>query len=211
MRVGGGRRRRSPSSGSRATAAPTSSCRRRFRRLGSPRSRRCAARQTSRRATAAASSRQSTGSRPTSPGSTTGLDFVNGYEADISAADYQHHDGDVLLVGPPLVGRADARAGGRRRLPGAVPARVGREEAARGRPRPARSGLRRDCQAARRRGRQRGWRRRATSCRRCRGRGFRARLEGSPGDPVVFELGLRDAERLLGDPSLARYRYEGLP
>jgi len=43
------------------------------------------------------------------------------------------------------------------------------------------------------------------------GSGFRARLEGSPGDPVVFELGLRDAERLLDDPSLARYRYEGLP
>ena len=33
---------------------------------------------------------------------------------------------------------------------------------------------------------------------------------GAPGDPVVFELGLRDAERLLDDPSLARYRYEGL-
>ena len=43
------------------------------------------------------------------------------------------------------------------------------------------------------------------------GSGFRARLEGSPGDPVVFELGLRDAERLLDDPSVARYRYEGLP
>ena len=43
------------------------------------------------------------------------------------------------------------------------------------------------------------------------GSGFRARLEGSPGDPVVFELGLRDAVRLLDDPSLARFRYEGLP
>ena len=37
------------------------------------------------------------------------------------------------LVGPPLVGRGDAPAGRRRRLPGAVPARVGREEAADGR------------------------------------------------------------------------------
>ena len=42
------------------------------------------------------------------------------------------------------------------------------------------------------------------------GSGFRARLDGAPGDPVVFELGLRDAER-LAEPSVARYRYEGLP
>lgn len=43
------------------------------------------------------------------------------------------------------------------------------------------------------------------------GSGLRARLSGSPGDPVVFELGLEDAERLIRDPDLARYRYEGLP
>jgi hypothetical protein len=43
------------------------------------------------------------------------------------------------------------------------------------------------------------------------GSGFRARLEGSPGDPVVFELGMEDAARLAANPSYARYRYEGLP
>ena len=42
------------------------------------------------------------------------------------------------------------------------------------------------------------------------GLGLRARLAGAPGDPVVFELGLRDAERLLATRRLARYRYEGL-
>ena len=43
------------------------------------------------------------------------------------------------------------------------------------------------------------------------GFGFRARLEGGPGDPVVFEVGEKDAARLADDPARARYRYEGLP
>ena len=130
---------------------------------------------------------------------------MNSYEADISAADYELHNGDVLwwdhrswegeMRQPAVVGAFQA-----------VPAGVGREEATRGRPRPARRGLEVPSSSA------------PTSTRRSKGRrlvlvpgsGFRARLRAPPGT-VVFELGLRDAQRLLDDPSLARYRYEGLP
>lgn len=34
---------------------------------------------------------------------------------------------------------------------------------------------------------------------------------GGAGSPVVFRISLDDAKRLLRDPELARYRYEGLP
>jgi len=40
------------------------------------------------------------------------------------------------------------------------------------------------------------------------GSGFRARVDGAPGDPVTFDVGRETAERLLEDPALARYRYE---
>ncbi len=40
------------------------------------------------------------------------------------------------------------------------------------------------------------------------GRGFRARRDGAR---VVFTLGAEDAPRLAADPSLARFRYQGLP
>jgi len=40
------------------------------------------------------------------------------------------------------------------------------------------------------------------------GRGFSARVEHGR---VVFTLGARDAARLAADPTLARFRYEGLP
>ncbi len=40
------------------------------------------------------------------------------------------------------------------------------------------------------------------------GTGFTARMDG---DRVVFTLGAVDASRLVADPALARYRYEGLP
>ena len=40
------------------------------------------------------------------------------------------------------------------------------------------------------------------------GAAFRARLAGSPGDPVVFELGRDLVDRVLEDPSSVRYRYE---
>lgn len=38
------------------------------------------------------------------------------------------------------------------------------------------------------------------------------RREGAPaGSPVLFRISREDAERLVKDPDLARYRYEGLP
>jgi Domain of unknown function (DUF4430) len=135
--------------------------------------------------------------------------FVNGYEADISAADYELHDGDVLwwdhrswegeMRQPAVVGAfpepflhgwdGKKRPAVVRGPPGEVSEGIAElvgadvNEAGEG----------------------------ANELVLVPGSGFRARFEGSPGDPVVFELGLRDAERLLDDPSLARYRYEGLP
>jgi uncharacterized protein DUF4430 len=135
--------------------------------------------------------------------------FVNGYEADISAADYELHNGDVLwwdhrswegeMRQPAVVGAFPEPFlhgwGGKKR-----PAVV------RGPPGDVSEGIAElvgaDVNEA-----LEG----ANELVLVPGSGFRARLEGSPGDPVVFELGLRDAERLLDDPSLARYRYEGLP
>ena len=135
--------------------------------------------------------------------------FVNGYEADISAADYELHNGDVLwwdhrswegeMRQPAVVGAFPEPFlhgwGGKKR-----PAVV------RGPPGDVSEGIAElvgaDVNAA-----LDG----ANELVLVPGSGFRARLEGSPGDPVVFELGLRDAQRLLDDPSLARYRYEGLP
>jgi len=35
--------------------------------------------------------------------------------------------------------------------------------------------------------------------------------DGAAGSPVVFTISFEDAKRLLKDPELARYRYEGLP
>ena len=135
--------------------------------------------------------------------------FVNGYEADISAADYELHNGDVLwwdhrswegeMRQPAVVGAFPEPFlhgwGGKKR-----PAVV------RGPPGDVSEGIAElvgaDVNEA-----LEG----ANELVLVPGSGFRARLEGSPGDPVVFELGLRDAQRLLDDPSLARYRYEGLP
>jgi len=135
--------------------------------------------------------------------------FVNGYEADISAADYELHNGDVLwwdhrswegeMRQPAVVGAFPEPFlhgwGGKKR-----PAVV------RGPPGDVSEGIAElvgaDVNTA-----LDG----ANELVLVPGSGFRARLEGSPGDPVVFELGLRDAQRLLDDPSLARYRYEGLP
>jgi Domain of unknown function (DUF4430) len=135
--------------------------------------------------------------------------FVNGYEADISAADYELHDGDVLwwdhrswegeMRQPAVVGAFPEPFlhgwGGKKR-----PAVV------RGPPGEVSEGIAELVGADVNEAREG-----ANELVLVRGSGFRARLEGSPGDPVVFELGLRDAERLLDDPSVARYRYEGLP
>jgi hypothetical protein len=135
--------------------------------------------------------------------------FLNGYEADLSAADYELHDGDVLwwdhrswaeeLRQPVVVGAFPEPflhgCGGKRR-PAVVVApqsRVADRLAELIRADIDHSGEG------------------ANKLVLVPGSGFRARLEGGPGDPVVFELGVDDAPRLAANPALARYRYEGLP
>jgi hypothetical protein len=134
--------------------------------------------------------------------------FVNGYEADLSAADYELHDGDVLwwdhrswsgrMRQPVVVGAfpepfLHGWAGKRR--PAVVVAPESRvtdrlAELIRGDVGRSGEGANRLVLVP--------------------GSGFRARLAGGPGDPVVFELGVKDAPRLARNPSLARFRYEGL-
>jgi uncharacterized protein DUF4430 len=135
--------------------------------------------------------------------------FVNGYEADLSAADYRLHDGDVLwwdhrswekeMRQPIVVGAFPEPFihgwNGKRR-----PAVVrGRDDATSRRIAKLVGGTLNHEQHD------------ANRLDIVAGSGFRARLSGAPGDPVVFELGRDDAERLVADPAVARYRYEGLP
>jgi hypothetical protein len=135
--------------------------------------------------------------------------FVNGYWADLSAADYELHDGDVLwwdhrswkgeMRRPVVVGAfpepfLHGWDGEKRPAVVLGPAGEVSEGLA-----DLVGGVVNHTGGA------------ANKLVLVPGSGFRARLEGSPGDPVVFELGLKDAKRLLEDPSLARYRYEGLP
>jgi hypothetical protein len=135
--------------------------------------------------------------------------FVNGYEADISAADYELHDGDVLwwdhrswegeMRQPAVVGAFPEpflHGWGGKKRPAVVRGPPG--EVSEGIAELVGADVNEALEGA-------------NELVLVPGSGFRARLECSPGDPVVFELGLRDAERLLDDPSVARYRYEGLP
>lgn len=135
--------------------------------------------------------------------------FVNGYEADLSAADYELYDGDVLwwdhrswagrMRQPVVVGAFPEpflHGWGGKRRPAVVVAsqsRVADRLAQLIRAKPGHSGDG------------------ANKLVLVPGAGFRARVAGGPGDPVVFELGVKDAPRLARDPSLARFRYEGLP
>jgi hypothetical protein len=130
--------------------------------------------------------------------------YVNGYEADIGAADYRLHDGDVvwfdyrswaeqmrvpIVVGAfpePFVHGYEGK-----RRPAVVRAPVG--------------DLGRRL-AAMVRGRLNGTAPDANVLV-VGGSGFRASLSGGAGDPVVFRLGRREARRLLGDPDWARFRY----
>jgi hypothetical protein len=135
--------------------------------------------------------------------------FVNGYEGDRSAADYQLHDGDVLWW--------DHRGwAGEMRQPvvvGAFPEPFLHGWDGKRRPAVVRgpAGETAERLAELVGGKLNREREGANSLVLVAGSGFRARVEGAPGDPVVFELGMQDAERLARDPSLARYRYEGLP
>lgn len=132
--------------------------------------------------------------------------FVNGYEADLSAADYRLHDGDVLwwdhrswqtqMRQPVVVGAFPEPFlhgwGGRRRpavVQGAATPTARRlAKLVRGTLNGKAEGANRLVLVA--------------------GEGFQARLTGEPGDPVVFELGRELARRLVSDPSIVRYRYE---
>jgi hypothetical protein len=134
--------------------------------------------------------------------------YVNGYEADRSASDYRLHDGDVLWF--------DHRSwAGQLRVPvvvGAFPEPF--LNGFDGRRRPA-VVVAEDGATARKlaklvRGTLNGRTEGANRLVLVPGSDFRARLEGAPGDPVVFELGREAAARLARDPTLARYRYEGL-
>ncbi|HET9325081.1 MAG TPA: DUF4430 domain-containing protein [Gaiellaceae bacterium] len=131
--------------------------------------------------------------------------FVNGYESDIGAADYELHDGDVLWW--------DYRSwAGRMREPvvvGAFPEPflhgwdgARRPTVIEGGPEVLARRLARLLETSA--GDEPG----ANRLRLVPGAGFRGALAGAPGDPVVFTLGRRTAERLLADPSFVRYRYE---
>ena len=134
--------------------------------------------------------------------------FVNGYWADLSAADYELHDGDVLwwdhrswkgeMRRPVVVGAFPEpflHGWDGEKRPAVVLGPAG--EVSEGLADLVGGVVNHTGEAA-------------NKLVLVPGSGFRARLEGSPGDPVVFELGLKDAKRLLDDPSLARFRYEGL-
>jgi hypothetical protein len=132
--------------------------------------------------------------------------YVNGYEADRSATDYTLHAGDVLWW--------DHRSWARQlRVPivvGAFPEPFvhgfeGRRRPAivEGKATPTARGLARLV-----RGTLNGRAEGANRLVLVEGDGFRARLSGAPGDPVVFELGRELASRVVSDPSIVRYRYE---
>lgn len=142
--------------------------------------------------------------------------FLNGYEADLSAADYELHDGDVLwwdhrswereMRRPVVVGAFPEpflHGWGGKRRPAVVVydskrlektardlARILDASVASGHPlQPAGANV-------------------VTLV---EGNQFVALLTGSPGDKVVFVVGEDAAVRLADDPRIARYRYEGLP
>ena len=131
--------------------------------------------------------------------------FVNGYEADISAADYELHDGDVLwwdhrswagqMRQPVVVGAFPEpflHGWDGRRRPAVVvgpPSEVrdGLVELLGAEPEPAED---------------------ANRLVLVPGSGFRGRVDGGPGGPVVFELGEELAREILEVPSTVHRRYE---
>jgi hypothetical protein len=142
--------------------------------------------------------------------------FVNGYEADLSAADYDLHDGDVLwwdhrswaaeMRQPVVVGAFPEpflHGWDGKRRPAIVVYRDQRfEETAKKLAQlvdgSAASGYPLHPPGA-------------NVVTLVPGEEFTARLTGSPGDKVVFVVGVDAAARLVADPTVARYRYEGLP
>jgi hypothetical protein len=131
--------------------------------------------------------------------------FVNGYEGDRSAADYDLHDGDVLWWDH----RSWAEEQRQPVVIGAFPEPFlhgwdgeRRPAAVEGPPSDVRDGLVKllGAETDRVEG--------ANRLVLVPGSGFRGRLDGSPGDPVVFELGEELARELLEVPSTVRFKYE---
>jgi hypothetical protein len=131
--------------------------------------------------------------------------YVNGYEADIGAADYELHDGDVVWF--DYRGWADEM-----RVPvvvGAFPepfvhgyAGKRRDVVVRAQPDPLARGL-----AKLVGGRVGGATAGANVLVLVDGAGIRGSLEGAAGDPVTFYVGREAARRLLREPSAVRFRY----
>ena len=131
--------------------------------------------------------------------------FVNGYEADLSAADYELHDGDVLwwdhrswegeMRQPVVVGAFPEpflHGWDGKRRPAVVE----------GTPSDVRDRL------VELLGAETGGGAGANRLVLVPGSGLTGRLDGGPGDPVVFRLGEELARRLVEVPSTVRYRYE---
>jgi hypothetical protein len=135
--------------------------------------------------------------------------YVNGYWADRSASDYVLYDGDVLWW--------DYRSWGKQlRVPvvvGAFPEPFAHGFDGRRRPAVVQGEPSATARALARlvRGTVNGQAEGANRLVIVAGNGFHAQLAGAPGDPVVFELGVEAARRLARKPTLARFRYEGLP
>jgi len=131
--------------------------------------------------------------------------FVNGYDADVSAAEYRLHDGDIVWF--------DYRSWARQmRVPvavGAFPEPFVHGWGGHRRPAvvvgPRNRLTRRLAQIVHGRvgARAAGSNVLALTT----GSRFRGELSGGPGDPVRFSIGRQLAERLVRDPSLARFRY----
>ena len=130
--------------------------------------------------------------------------YVNGYEADVGAADYTVHDGDVIWF--------DYRGwAGQMRVPvvvGAFPEPFLHGWAGDRRPTVIEGGPPSlEGKLAKLVGTSIGLDRSANRLRLVPGTGLRAQLTGSPGDPVVFTLGRQTAKQLLADPAAVRFRY----
>lgn len=131
--------------------------------------------------------------------------FVNGYEADISAADYRLHDGDVLWF--------DYRSWAEEmRVPVAVGAFPEPFVHGYGGKRRSVVVVARPSPLARRiaglvGGRLNGRREGANVLVLVAGSVLRGRLTGGAGDPVTFYVGRKLAGRLARDPAFARFRY----
>lgn len=133
--------------------------------------------------------------------------FVNGYWADLSAADYKLHDGDILwwdhrsweneMRRPVVVGAFPEPFlhgfGGKRR-PAVVVSSPG-------------DPLGRQV-ATLVRGKVNGSRTGANVLVLEEGSAVRAELSGGPGDPVTFHLGREVAAELVRDPTLIRFAFE---